>query len=92
MKRKVFAVIGLLSVALFVYVFAVNNDQQAALQEPEIKELVHEYSVGNIQNENASITSHELIVTDSDGSQVVYELPEDEFFVSIAPYYDHTHP
>lgn len=57
-----------------------------------IKELVHDYSVGNIPDQSASITSHQLIVTDSDKKQLTYELPKDEFFVSIAPYFDQTHP
>jgi len=58
----------------------------------DIKELVHEYSVGDIKDETASITSEELIVTNNDESETVYPLPEDEFFVSIAPFINETHP
>lgn len=58
----------------------------------DIKGLVHEYSVGEVVDENASITSTELIVTNIDEEETVYPLPEDEFFVSIAPYIDETHP
>src|SRR5690625_7043516 len=58
----------------------------------DIKELVHEYSIGDIKNETASITSEELIITNNDESETVYPLPEDEFFVSIAPYINETHP
>src|SRR5690625_4550691 len=58
----------------------------------DIKELVHEYSVGNYTNESASITSEELIVTKQDGSEITYDLPEDEFFVSIAPFIEATNP
>lgn len=61
-------------------------------QTDNIKELVHEYSLGLRGNEIASITSHQLIVTDSDLNKLTYELPEDEFFVSIAPYIENTHP
>lgn len=65
---------------------ATNNDKT------DIKELVEGYTVGDIQAKSASITSHELIVTENDDSQLVYELPEDEFFVSIAPFVSETHP
>src|SRR5699024_3917490 len=58
----------------------------------DIKELVHEYSVGDIKDETASITSEELIVTNNDESETVYALHEDEFFVSIAPFINETHP
>ncbi|MCF3942290.1 CueP family metal-binding protein [Oceanobacillus sp. APA_J-5(13-2)] len=37
------------------------------------------------------LTSHELIVTDSEENKLTYELPEDEFFVSIAPFINQTH-
>jgi hypothetical protein len=57
-----------------------------------IKELVHDYSLGNIENQSASITSTQLIVTDSDKRKSVYALPDEEFFVSIAPYVNETHP
>jgi len=58
----------------------------------DIKELVHEYSVGDITDETASITSEELIITDSNERKVVIPLPEDEFFVSVAPFINETHP
>src|SRR5699024_1813652 len=51
-----------------------------------------EYSTGNSDDVSASITSQELFVTDSESNETSYELPEDEFFVSIAPYVDSTHP
>lgn len=57
-----------------------------------IKELVHDYSVGTIKKQSASITFEQLIVTDNDKKQRTYELPKDEFFVSIAPYVKETHP
>jgi len=58
----------------------------------DIKGLVHEYSVGEATDETASITSKELIVTDKDEDETIYPLPDDEFFVSIAPYINETHP
>ena len=58
----------------------------------DIKKLVSEYSVGNKENQSASITSHQLLVTDSNKKQLVYDLPKNDFFVSIAPYINKTHP
>lgn len=61
-------------------------------QTEDIKELVHTYSVEDIEGETASITSKELIVTSEGETETVYPLPEDEFFVSIAPFIKETHP
>lgn len=58
----------------------------------KIKEQVHEYSVGSFDDSiNASITSHELIVQQAGVTKEKYALPEDEFFVSIAPFETVTH-
>lgn len=66
-----------------------NNDTKTTV---DIKQLVNEYSVGSFEEVSASITSHELIVTEEDEEVTSYELPEEEFFVSIAPYVEKTHP
>lgn len=58
----------------------------------DIKQLVEFYSANQTFKGSASITSEELIVTHENGRKEVYELPEDEFFVSIAPYVEQTHP
>lgn len=58
----------------------------------DIKQFVNDYSEDHIKDQSASITSTQLIVKNSDNSQITYDLPEDEFFVSIAPYYKQTHP
>src|SRR5690625_2248337 len=65
----------------------ISNEKEAR----DIKEMVHDYSVGNFDDVSASITSHELIVTDSGHNETSYELPEDNFFVSIAPFIEKTH-
>jgi len=94
MKRNIFAVIGLVAIILAVYAFMGNNESHVAVDHDDesLKALVHDYSVGNLKGQSASITSHQLIVTESDGQKETYDLPEDEFFVSIAPYYDQTRP
>jgi hypothetical protein len=45
--------------------------------------LVNDYSAGNIKSKNASITSQQLIVTDSGGKETAYDLPEDEFLYQL---------
>lgn len=58
----------------------------------EIKQMVNDFSTDKLSAESASITSHQLIVSNSNQSQKTYDLPKDEFFVSIAPYINGTHP
>lgn len=71
----------------------INEETSSKENEPEnIKQLVNDYSAGNIQAKSVSITSHQLIVTESDDSKLSYDLSEEEFFVSIAPYVNVTHP
>ncbi|KAA9021579.1 hypothetical protein F4V44_16445 [Niallia endozanthoxylica] len=71
-----------------------SNEEQSATEKEtsDIKGLVNDFTEGNMKDQSASITSHELIVTNSDQSKEVYNLSEEEFFVSIAPYISNTHP
>ena len=72
-----------------------SSDVDNSIKEMEtqdIKELVAEYSGNKAKDESASITSKKLIVIDEEGKELAYELPKDEFFVSIAPYVNQTHP
>lgn len=89
MKKGLLLVLGLL---LSLVSVACNNENNAPKEagKQDIKEKVHTYSVGTHQDETASITSHELIVTNN-GKKTSFELPEDEFFVSIAPFVENTH-
>ncbi|MBS4219658.1 CueP family metal-binding protein [Bacillus sp. FJAT-49711] len=91
MKLKFTVVIWLIAIIVLVACSGKNINEDNKTQN--IKELVHDYSVGNNKNsQTASITSNELIVTNSDESKKVFDLPEDEFFVSIAPFINETHP
>lgn len=88
--KKSFLIVSLFLLSL---VTAACNNNDSASNEAEtqdIKEKVHAYSVGSFDNVSASITSEELIVTDQ-GKKTSFELPEDEFFVSIAPFIENTH-
>ena len=70
----------------------VEENSSKKTESKEIKELVQDYSARNVAADSASITSKQLLVKESDGTEQVYDLPKDEFFVSIAPYINETHP
>jgi len=77
---------------LFAACSSENGGNQAKNADTaDIKALVHDYTVGNVEASAASITSSELIVTDEKGKEITYGLPDDEFFVSIAPFINETH-
>jgi hypothetical protein len=86
--------IGAVVVALGVYLVAGNIEKNTPSENDaqNIKQLVNDYSTRILKTESASITSKQLIVTDSDKKSKKYDLPKDEFFVSIAPYINTTHP
>lgn len=90
MKKGLLGIAGLL---LIIILAACNNSSsdEKEVEVKDIKEMVHDYSVGSFEDVSASITSHELIVTDNNKKETAYELPEEEFFVSIAPFVEKTH-
>ena len=92
MKLKI--PIILLIVTAFLAACSGGNDESKQIETTaDLKELVNDYSTGNADvsaNHQASITAEQLIISDDD-SQTTYDLPEDEFFVSIAPFIDETH-
>jgi len=94
MRLKII-VLALLLIILLAACNGKNTEDNNSLKDNEskdIKELVHDYGAGSIENQTASITSKQLIVTDSNEDELAYGLPEDEFFVSIAPFINETHP
>ncbi len=91
MKVKICLAVLFISIVLAGCGQADSNDQ-ADLKAENIKELVNDYSAGNIKSKSASITSQQLMVEKADGEELVYDLPKEEFFVSIAPYVNETHP
>lgn len=61
-------------------------------QNKDIKELIASYSGNQTSPKSASVTGTQLIITEENGEEITHELPEDEFFVSIAPFKTETHP
>jgi len=94
MKQKVIIFTFLISIFLVSCSNSnINGTNTSKNDIQSVKELVKNFSEREISGEiTASITSQKLIVTEKDGSEVVYDLPKDEFFVSIAPYVQETHP
>lgn len=58
----------------------------------DIKQMVADYSSRTLTADSASITSTQLIVDSGGPNEVTYDLPENEFFLSVAPYVQKTHP
>lgn len=94
MKAKIFLPILFMS-AVLVGCGQADSNEDTSFKEKEVenvRELVGDLSSNKTKNESASITSQELIVKKSDGDELVYDLTGDDFFVSIAPYVNETHP
>jgi ABC-type Fe3+-hydroxamate transport system substrate-binding protein len=94
MKIKLFTAL-LLASSLLTACGEDSPDQTTSVKETQpsdVKEMVRDLSARELKAEGASITSKQLIVTDKAGKETTYELPADEFFVSIAPYNNETHP
>lgn len=88
MKKGFLVVVGVL---LSLVLIACSNDSTNGGKVEDIKEKVNEYSVGSFDdNITASITSHKLLVKEN-GKETTFELPSEEFFVSIAPFVTTTH-
>lgn len=81
----------ILASILFVGCSNGNNETKDS-ETIDIKKVVNDYTVGNVKAESASITSSELLVKDENQKEVTYDLSDDDFFVSIAPFINETHP
>jgi|SRR5699024_726045 len=94
MKKRFFITL-FLSILILASCSNGNSNNDGATnnpQEDDIKDLVASYSGDKSSKQEASITGTQLIVTEENGTETTYPLPEDEFFVSIAPFKDETHP
>lgn len=90
-KKAIFA--ALLASSLLTACSAGDSNEDASpKQDVNIKDLVQEYSGVKMEDKSASITSKELIIKDENGKETAYDLTGEEFFVSIAPYVNETHP
>ncbi|MGG1942876.1 CueP family metal-binding protein [Paenibacillus polymyxa] len=94
MKKGILVASGLVVAALGTYLIAGNMQKEGAdkLGTTDIKQLVHDISAGKATAQSASINSRQLIVNGDNTQPITYDLPDNEFFVSIAPYVEQTHP
>lgn len=106
MRKIVLATAGVaVVIAIGTYMFAGNTGNEStgatststslstsAADTQSLKQLVQNLSSRSITADSASISSTQLVVKESDGKSTTYNLPKDEFFVSIAPYVNKTHP
>ncbi|RCX23635.1 hypothetical protein DFP94_1011237 [Fontibacillus phaseoli] len=94
MKRKTLVIsIGLIAIAWGAFIFSNGYNKEAKIASTQdIKQLVQDYSTRMKVADSASITSHKLTVSDEGEGTSTYDLPQDEFFVSIAPFVESTHP
>ncbi|GGF67432.1 hypothetical protein GCM10010912_10520 [Paenibacillus albidus] len=94
MRWKVVTLSGVVAILCAAALFVGNtgNKESAKQEAGTIKQMVQDFSTRKATAASASITSTQLIVTGEDSKEAAYDLPEDEFFLSIAPYEESTHP
>ena len=91
MRRYFMILISALLMSMIIGACSSGGSQNTSAEAVDVKRLVQDFSERTVTAKNASISSKELVVTNADSKAVAYPLPEDEFFVSIAPYIEHTH-
>ena len=89
MRKYIVAVIGFW---IFSLLMGCDAKEQSNKDTQDIRKLVQEYSGNRTEDVSASITSNELIIKDQNDKETSYDISEEEFFVSIAPYMKDTHP
>jgi hypothetical protein len=67
------------------------SNEETSLSDEEVKTMIHEYSTDQLEATSASVNANQLIV-EKDNETMAYDLPEEEFFLSIAPFQNATHP
>lgn len=91
-KQLIFAF--LLSILMIAGCSNENNNNVSIndSQGEDVKDLIATYSGDQTSTKSVSVTGTQLIITEENGEEIVHALPEDEFFVSIAPFKTETHP
>lgn len=94
MKLKLLAIAFLASAALVACSQGETEEGSSPTENNtvNIKEMVYDLSNRNITDKSAVILPNTLIVEDSNGDETVYDISKEDFFVSIAPYINQTHP
>ncbi|MGF9698629.1 MULTISPECIES: CueP family metal-binding protein [Paenibacillus] len=93
-KGILIAALFIIVVGLGIYLIADNvlTKEAGSPGSTNVKELVYDISTGKVETKSASINATQLVVTGKDDQTTTYNLPDEEFFLSIAPYVEQTHP
>jgi hypothetical protein len=78
--------------AITVMMLINQNNRYEKMDSEDVKQLVQDFSSGNKSAATASISSDTLTLNTLENEELIYQLPKDEFFVSVAPYLIETHP
>lgn len=92
MKLKLLVVTFLASITLVACNGSASEEGTTSQENPNIKEMVYNFSMRLVKDQSAVITPSQLIVEDSNGKDTVYDISDEDFLVSIAPYINKTHP
>lgn len=94
MKKIILTIAVLIVGAAGIFIVTSKNEDTSSNNRAaeDVKQLVQHYSANRTVQASASINSHQLIVAVEGAKPVTYALPDDEFFVSIAPFKQKTHP
>lgn len=89
--KKTLLIIGLSCLTIFLV--ACSGNETVAQDEAAFKEKILDFSIRDTADDlDASITSEALIVTEENGNTFTESYVDYDFFVSIAPYINGTHP
>ncbi len=86
-RKLLVALAGVLAIMSLVMLSSCSKN----IENMSVKEKI-EYFSNNDSDYRASATDSVLTVIDKDGNKTEYDMPEDEFYISIAPYINSTHP
>ncbi|MDZ5711407.1 CueP family metal-binding protein [Jeotgalibacillus haloalkalitolerans] len=92
MKLKSIILLLLSSIILVACNSESEEQSQNQNESIDIQSMIQDFSTREAQAEQASINGKELMVTEEDGTEAVYDISTEDFFVSIAPYVNETHP
>lgn len=92
MKLKMMMITFLASITLVACSGSTSEEGTTSKENPDIKEMVYNFSMRNVTDQSAVITPNQLIVEESSGKETTYDISKEDFLVSIAPYFNQTHP
>lgn len=68
-----------------------KTEEKVEAPDVPIEDLVYQLSADELNAQYATITSEKLTIIDEKGKETIYDITDEPFFVSIAPYVNKTH-